>query len=749
MFDQLSKRLPKPLLFAILGAIGCLVGWAAGEGLLALAGNRRETSEAKSPSLLSPLKGPPVVTPPPTAEPGRRAPPPPPPPELARGLEREHAHAGSVEISLIWHDYNDLDLHCIDPDGAEVFFGKKTAPSGGWLDVDMNVGGRGGTHSADNPAVEHIRWPLEHAPTGRYRVYVHHFARHEGKNPTRFEVDVLANGERKEFSGSISAGDPRKLVYEFEVGPRLRIAFPAQLAVNPGGSNRFTVCAVRDDCTGPVTVKFLGDLDGLKFGPQSQVHQGVILPAEKSAIEIGVEADETARPGVRKIDVVAELGQAAARAVLPVTVQAIPPGLRLSVPEVLSLRRGQNERMTVRILRDRCKEPVAVSFSGDLEGISLPETVIPGDKSEATLAVETDWSAREGPRPIMASASGQAAKSYIQFHVSVDPPYSWRELLMTAAWTGILALGLSLALAMGQNRYLRRPWLSTRQFAILVAGSLAAGAVAGGIGQVLFGLLAPARFIPNLGFLTGWMFLGGLVGLGTTFFVPNMRISSGLTGGLAGGLIGALGFLLCLAVLSTMGPETFGRFTGALVLGASVGLILAAAERAFRSAWLEVRFGPIESRQVNLGAQPVTIGSDRSRCTVFVRDVAPVVASYWLEGERIYREQPATAMRQEVCADDTFVIGNTSVTLRTSRKAASSAGRTAIAPPPPPPTSRKGPAATAGPSPKSPAPVGGFPHVTPPPIPPAPGSSSNRPGVFPPPHPHIPPPPPPGTGRQS
>ena len=58
---------------------------------------------------------------------------------FALRLGREGARSGELQISLIWNDIADLDLHVHAPDDEHIFYGNKQAESGGWLDVDMNV----------------------------------------------------------------------------------------------------------------------------------------------------------------------------------------------------------------------------------------------------------------------------------------------------------------------------------------------------------------------------------------------------------------------------------------------------------------------------------------------------------------------------------------------------------------------------------------------------------------------------------
>ncbi len=128
-------------------------------------------------------------------------------------LTREGAKGGDVQISLLWNNYNDIDLHCIDPSGEEIFYSRKTSSSGGELDVDMNAGG-----PSSNEPVENIYWPSEGAPNGSYKIFVNHYAKHGGydsQDPTSYQVRLKINGQTKVFDGRISHGENKKLIFQF------------------------------------------------------------------------------------------------------------------------------------------------------------------------------------------------------------------------------------------------------------------------------------------------------------------------------------------------------------------------------------------------------------------------------------------------------------------------------------------------------------------------------------------------------
>lgn len=130
--------------------------------------------------------------------------------DFAERLEREGAKAGDIQISLLWNNFNDLDLHVICPSGERISYQNKHSRCGGELDVDMNAGGRN-----SREPVENIYWPKGQSPKGKFQVFVHHYANHGDRDPTAFRVAVTIGGEIRPFSGRVSRGQPPKLVHAF------------------------------------------------------------------------------------------------------------------------------------------------------------------------------------------------------------------------------------------------------------------------------------------------------------------------------------------------------------------------------------------------------------------------------------------------------------------------------------------------------------------------------------------------------
>ena len=424
-------------MFGLLGALGCFVGWLLGEWFLSWTMLSQPDEQASTPAIIFN-------------------------PELTKRLEREGAKTGDVQLSLSWNNYNDLDIHCIDPLGEEIYFSRKRSQSGGELDVDMNAGGK-----QSKEPVENIYWPPGGAPSGKYQVFVNYYAQYDDADLTTFTVGVKEKSKTQEFSGSISRGQPKRLIYEF-------------------------------------------------------------------------------------------------------TVEGTP------------------------------QQPKAQPF--------------------------------------------------------------WYTVLIIGLWTALLAIGLSLALVVGQNLYLHRPFLSIRQGAIILVGALAAGLVSGGSAQALLSLVAQSEFLAKTGWIAGWTLLGGLLGWGMGFFISNLQAKRAIMAGGIGGFFGALAFLL----VSDSAGDASGRLVGAVILGFFIGLMVVFVEVAFRTAWLEIQYNPKEIRTVNLGIDPVSIGSDAKACTIYVSNSPSVALRYRLNQGKILCEDVVNGVTQTLHPGDTQQVSNITVVVRSA-----------------------------------------------------------------------------------
>jgi hypothetical protein len=118
---------------------------------------------------------------------------------IEQRLGEVNAKGGDIQISLSWHNYNDLDLHCIDPAGVEIFFGNRVSSrTGGELDIDQNA------HLPYNSTpVENIYWPFGGAPAGLYRISVVYYAPHCETDATPFLVRTVIQGKTNYFRSTI------------------------------------------------------------------------------------------------------------------------------------------------------------------------------------------------------------------------------------------------------------------------------------------------------------------------------------------------------------------------------------------------------------------------------------------------------------------------------------------------------------------------------------------------------------------
>ena len=92
------------------------------------------------------------------------------------------AHEGRITITLHWYGHDDLDLHCITPQGGHISYSNKEA-DGGYLDVDMNISGD------RTESVEHIYFDQPDA--GDYQVYIVNYTdRTEGDHNAEIYISV-------------------------------------------------------------------------------------------------------------------------------------------------------------------------------------------------------------------------------------------------------------------------------------------------------------------------------------------------------------------------------------------------------------------------------------------------------------------------------------------------------------------------------------------------------------------------------
>lgn len=95
----------------------------------------------------------------------------------------------ALRVSLAWFNHDDLDLHCVSPDGYHHYY--VTRGHGCALDVDMNAG-RGTTRTP----VENISF--KHLQNGDYKFWVNQYSQRESDN-AGFEIEVECGGKLYNF----------------------------------------------------------------------------------------------------------------------------------------------------------------------------------------------------------------------------------------------------------------------------------------------------------------------------------------------------------------------------------------------------------------------------------------------------------------------------------------------------------------------------------------------------------------------
>ena len=107
---------------------------------------------------------------------------------------------GDVQITLVWNNQADLDLHVFDPYNDEIWWKYKDSYSGGILDVD----------DTDGYGPENVYWPQGEAPSGNYEVYLNYYVwNNQPWRPLTSNYSILINafGKIRRFTGTISLGE--------------------------------------------------------------------------------------------------------------------------------------------------------------------------------------------------------------------------------------------------------------------------------------------------------------------------------------------------------------------------------------------------------------------------------------------------------------------------------------------------------------------------------------------------------------
>ena len=108
---------------------------------------------------------------------------------------------GTVQVTLIWDNDNDMDLHVLEPNGTRIWYASRgPTATGGRLDRDDNVFVCG--RDIEPGGVENTYWPTGTTPqAGTYTVEVREYARCQ--NPANWVAEVHIQGALvKRITGS-------------------------------------------------------------------------------------------------------------------------------------------------------------------------------------------------------------------------------------------------------------------------------------------------------------------------------------------------------------------------------------------------------------------------------------------------------------------------------------------------------------------------------------------------------------------
>lgn len=114
----------------------------------------------------------------------------------------------ALKIILSWDtDDTDLDLHVIEPDGFECYYGDPTSPTGGKLDVDVTTG--------YGPEIYTMAYPN----AGAYKIFIYFYG---GKALTEATVTTIQNEGtakevRKTFELMLTKPDEQVYVQQIEL----------------------------------------------------------------------------------------------------------------------------------------------------------------------------------------------------------------------------------------------------------------------------------------------------------------------------------------------------------------------------------------------------------------------------------------------------------------------------------------------------------------------------------------------------
>ena len=232
-------------------------------------------------------------------------------------------------------------------------------------------------------------------------------------------------------------------------------------------------------------------------------------------------------------------------------------------------------------------------------------------------------------------------------------------IICMAFWVGVSTSIISLGLLYANMVYNRKnvEWIEIIKETIPVV--FIAGLIAGGVAQIFYGIVQsyyPDNPLFQLTFRAiAWGIFGVIIGWRVSTLIPNMDENKGIIAGLAGGIIG--GTIFHLTYTSLILPELLGRMIGVSILGAALGLCLIIVEERYRSAFLEVHWGPHEANEYTLGEIPIYIGGEGSN-DIYVPKMPHHAVSISIENGIIKVINTISGETKEMKEGSKIVMGN-------------------------------------------------------------------------------------------
>jgi Ca-activated chloride channel family protein len=238
---------------------------------------------------------------------------------------------------------------------------------------------------------------------------------------------------------------------------------------------------------------------------------------------------------------------------------------------------------------------------------------------------------------------GQIATEIFRSHTNVS---FFDNVVDVALWAGTIGLGISLALLIVQNVYLKKFPFSKSMIKTAIIG-IFLGAIAGGIAQVAFALTYDiSRLAEITSRIICWGIFGLGVGWGVSLFVPNYPKKRAMMAGLLGGIVGGAAFRISFEIF----PETYGRLVGVAILGLFIGFVISYIEEILREAWLTVVWGKNETTSVSLGNKPIILGSS-PQADIYLpveKNYPPITAIINIENSKVIIDNRVNNQRTEL-----------------------------------------------------------------------------------------------------